>query len=143
MNRVIQLALVIPSLVALEVLASEQKPQARCHAVDAQQNCVMYGVSIIDLIANREQYDGKQVLVIGFLRLRFEGNGLFLSSEDFDNNITKNGIWIALKPAEAEANQHLSGHYVIIEGTFNGHEFGHRGSWSGVIEKITRIELWR
>jgi hypothetical protein len=35
-------------------------------------------VSLIQLIANPEKYDGKQVAVVGFLRLEFEGNALYL-----------------------------------------------------------------
>jgi len=44
-------------------------------------------VSVVQLIANPQQYDGKQVRLIAFLNLEFEGNALYLHREDFDKSI--------------------------------------------------------
>jgi hypothetical protein len=37
---------------------------------------------MIQLIANPQAWDGKHVRVIGFLRLEFEGDALYLHRED-------------------------------------------------------------
>ena len=44
--------------------------------------CVLWGPSLIELIARPELYDGKRVRVIGFVNLQFEGNGLYVSRGD-------------------------------------------------------------
>jgi hypothetical protein len=46
-------------------------------------------VSLVRLMATPEKYDGKAVQVVGFLRLEFEGNGLYLHQEDYEHGITK------------------------------------------------------
>jgi len=40
-------------------------------------------VSLIQLIANPQAYDGKTVRITGFLHLEFEGNAIYLHNEDF------------------------------------------------------------
>ncbi len=103
-----------------------------------------YQVSLIRLIANPEKYDGKKLRVIGYLHLEFEGNGLFLHKEDYDIGISKNSIWVDvdIKHPETSSLNKFSNHYVIIEGTFDGHDNGHMGSCSGSIKKITRLDLY-
>jgi hypothetical protein len=46
-------------------------------------------VSLIQLIANPESYDGKKVRIIGFLRLEFEGDALYLHQVDFEMRLMK------------------------------------------------------
>jgi hypothetical protein len=46
-------------------------------------------VSRVPLITASEQYDGKAVLVVGFLRPEFEGNGLYLHEEDTSTALLK------------------------------------------------------
>src|SRR4051812_16809265 len=50
-------------------------------------------VSLITLIANPATYDGKRVRVIGFLRLEFEGNNLYVAKSDYEAAISKNAVW--------------------------------------------------
>ena len=117
------------------------------------QNPASYGnanqeaseVSMISLIANPEKYDGKLVRVVGVGRIEFEGNSLYFSKADHDNNITKNALWMnpdyeALQAEENEL-QKLNGKYVLIEGVFNSGNQGHFGMYSGAVERITRYAL--
>src|SRR3984885_10517237 len=57
------------------------------------------GVTLVQLIANPEKFDGKLIRVIGFLRLAHEGNVLYLHREDYENAILGNGIWVDATPA--------------------------------------------
>ena len=49
-------------------------------------------VSLVQLIASPAEYDGNVVAVIGFLRLEFEGNELYLGRDDYRYAVTKNGL---------------------------------------------------
>ena len=62
-------------------------------------------VTLVRLIANPEKFDGKLVRVIGFLRLEFEGNVLYLHREDYENAILGDGIWVDATPRDKEAEQ--------------------------------------
>ncbi|MDO3696026.1 hypothetical protein QVZ41_14330 [Wenyingzhuangia sp. chi5] len=101
-------------------------------------------VSIINLIASPEKYHNKKIQVIGYLNIEFEGNGIYLHKEDYDNGIEKNGLWVSFtkKTWEKLKKKKINKTYVIIEGTFNMEDKGHMGLFSGEIEKITRIDKW-
>ncbi|MCX6992652.1 MAG: hypothetical protein NT011_05835 [Kiritimatiellaeota bacterium] len=100
----------------------------------------IHDVSMIQLVASPEKYEGKYVRVMGFLRLKFEGNGLYLHREDYEKSLYKNGVWVHV--AETEANRKFNMKYVLIEGTFDSKDKGHMGLWSGAIKDIKRIDFW-
>src|ERR1041385_6933670 len=100
-------------------------------------------VSMVQLIATPEKFDGKVVRVTGFLSLEFEGVGLYLHREDFQN-MTRNGLWI--RPPE-KTDLNLSRHYVEVVGTFEAKEGGHMGAFPAGIGNVTKIidleTLWK
>jgi hypothetical protein len=100
-------------------------------------------VSMVELLANPLMYDGKQVQIIGFLRLEFEGDAIYLHREDFEHAISKNAIWVG-RPKDFSEKQtaEVDKKYVICEGTFSAKEHGHMGMFSGSITQITRLESW-
>lgn len=114
------------------VRSFEQKVNA--HALD---------VSIVELLANPLRYDGKQVQVIGFLRLEFEGDAIYLHREDYQYAISKNALWVD-RPKDLSGKQTtaVDKKYVICEGTFSAREHGHMGMFSGTLTHITRLESW-
>jgi hypothetical protein len=94
-------------------------------------------VSIVQLIATPEKYDGKVVQVMGFLRLEFEGNAIYLHEDDYKHAITKNGLMV-VSNAEIDAKaDKLNLHYVVLEGTFDANDHGNKGLNSGTITNIT------
>jgi hypothetical protein len=99
-------------------------------------------VSLIQLIANPSAYDGKTVQIIGYLRLEFEGNAIYLHEEDYKHAINKNGIWVKVSSEMINKKQELDQHYVILEGKFNAKMSGHMDLWSGSIENISRAQVW-
>lgn len=101
------------------------------------QNAV--SVSLLTLIANPTQYEGKVVRVIGFVQLEFEGNAIFLHEEDFRRAITENGLWLDV-PAGFRGYE--SGSYAIVEGVFTSKAHGHMGLFSGEIQHVTRLQPW-
>lgn len=100
-------------------------------------------VSIVQLIANPQAYDGKKVRLIGFLRLEFEGNALYLHREDFEHGILENALWIdAPHDMRKEQRDAINTQYVICEGKFKASGHGHMGMFSGELTDITRLESW-
>ena len=100
-------------------------------------------VTLVRLIASPEKFDGKLIRVIGFLRLEFEGNVLYLHREDYENAILGDGIWVDVTPVVTKQSATLNMNYVLLEGVFSAGERGHMGMWSGTIKQVRRAQLWR
>jgi hypothetical protein len=116
-------------------------PQSRCEQTSATGSCTIYGVSLVELIANPATYDGLRVRVIGWLNLEFEGNAIYLHREDHTYAIMSNGLWVELGsglPREPACNKG----YALIEGRFDARNPGHMGLWSGAIVDIDRCMPW-
>lgn len=99
-------------------------------------------ITMVQLIANPAQFDGRLIRVIGFLRLEFEGDVLYLHREDYENAILGDGIWVDVTPRIKSQSKTLNMHYVLLEGIFSSTEHGHMGMWSGTIKNISRAQLW-
>ena len=100
-------------------------------------------VTMIQLIATPEKYDGQLVRVIGVGNLEFEGNCISLSKEDLKYGVG-NSIWIELgkKAISYKEAQKYNGEYVIIEGVFDKDDYGHMDMFCGSIKNISRYDLW-
>jgi hypothetical protein len=115
-------------------------PESRCEGVDRSGACTIYGVSIVELIANPRPYDGKRVRVTGWVHLEFEGDGIYLHRDDEVWGLTKNGLWVSFAPGTS--GRACRGGYALVEGTFDAGSHGHLGMWSGSIENIDRCIPW-
>jgi hypothetical protein len=100
-------------------------------------------VSLVQLIATPEKYDGKAILVVGFLRLEFEGNVLYLHEEDYKHGITKNSVWVVRNVKINERTDALNMHYILLTGTFDAEHKGHMGLSNGSLKNITASTSWR
>jgi hypothetical protein len=98
-------------------------------------------VSIVQLIATPEKYDGKVVLVGGFLRLEFEGDAIYLHEDDYRHGIYANGLWVNLDAKNAENSDKINLHYAFVEGTFDASRHGHGGLFAGTINNITYARI--
>lgn len=134
----------VPALLLLSSGAPVQDrrypPESRCVLVEEGGACGGYSVSIVELIANPRIYDGKRVQVIGWLRLEFESNGIYLHHEDQIAHINRNGLWVEF--ASGSPGGACAGGYANVVGTFNAGNRGHRGAWSGSIEDIDGCTPW-
>ena len=93
------------------------------------------------MLANPEKYDGKEIQIIGYLHLEFEGNGLYLHKEDYDHSIG-NMIWVDATPDMKKAIKEINDKFVIIRGVFDAKHHGHLGLFLGTLTKITRCDVW-
>ena len=92
-------------------------------------------LSIVDLIANPEMFDGRKVLIQGYVRIEFEGQGVYLHQDDFRYGITRNALWVT-----ADGGVDLKGcqdSYALVKGTFRAGIGGHFGMFSGVLDEVT------
>jgi len=99
-------------------------------------------ISMIELIANPEKFNGKHVRLIGYSLIKFEVHGVFVSENDAKHSIMKNGLWIVFANIELNKYKKLNEKYILIEGIFDSHKKGHFGMYSGEIRDIGRLELW-
>lgn len=88
-------------------------------------------VSLVELLANPEHYDGKLVRCIGFLRLEFEGNALYLHREDYEHAILRNAFWVQTSRGIDKNRASLNMKYVLLEGVFRAGDHGHMGLFFG------------
>ena len=100
-------------------------------------------VTMVQLLATPEKYDGKLVRVIGVGNLEFEGNYLSLNKEDHAYG-SGNSIWIELgdRAISYEEAKEYNGKYVIVEGFFDKDDRGHFDMFCGSIKDINRYQLW-
>ncbi|MBZ5549802.1 MAG: hypothetical protein LAO22_17895 [Acidobacteriia bacterium] len=98
-------------------------------------------VGLVQLLANPEKYDGQRVDLIGYLRLEFEGNILYLAAEDYKNSIPENGIWIDITH-DMDANRvRLDRKYVQLIGTFSSRKKGN-SLGAGSLTQIQKATFW-
>lgn len=99
-------------------------------------------VSMINLIANPKDFDGKKVRLIGYVRLEFEGDSIYLHRDDARQGNTKNGVWLDVDLPQKQRTR-VNNRYAIVEGVFSMEEQGHFGLWSGSIKNVSRLDPWR
>jgi hypothetical protein len=101
-------------------------------------------VSLLQLIAAPDTFEGKYVRIHGFVRIEHEGTAVYLHREDFEHMLTRNGLWLAANDATPAGSREaqVNGRYAIIEGRFTAKKKGHKGLWSGSLEEITRMDPW-
>lgn len=99
-------------------------------------------VSMIQLIANPTAYSGKSVRIIGFVRIELEGTAVYMHQEDYKVAISKNALWLAIDRANRQSYMNGDQKYVLIEGTFDAENKGHRGAFSGTVKDISRFQIW-
>ena len=99
----------------------------------------VYIVSMIRLIATPEKYHDKEIIVSGYLNLQFEGNAIYIHKQDYENGLTKNGLWVNFSEEVPKVQiSDANGKYVMLRGTFDMERTGHFGLWSGTINnKLT------
>jgi hypothetical protein len=92
-------------------------------------------VSLIQLIATPEKYEGRRVRVEGFCRFVHEEQSVYLHREDAELLNTDNGVWLHVKQRED-----VNGVFVRVEGTFTRQNRGHLDAWPGALVEITKLE---
>jgi hypothetical protein len=98
-------------------------------------------VSLVELICQREKFDGKPIRVAGFGHLEFEGTALYLHQDDAEFHITMNSVGLAVSDSDPEFTM-WNDRYVLVEGTFRAWPRGPQTAnlRAGIIEHISRYD---
>jgi len=97
-------------------------------------------ISMIQLIANPEKYQGKLVAVVGFLH--WETNRLYLSQEDFQHQLVENSICIERNTDMGKEKDKLNLKYVGVVGIFGACRPGMGSFSTGRIARIRSYLIW-
>ena len=93
-------------------------------------------VSLVQLIATPERFEGRKVVLRGFCRWGFEERAVYLHREDAELMNTANALWL---DADAAQNKDLDGRFVYVSGVFTGKSHGHLGAFPGEIRDIAQL----
>lgn len=96
-------------------------------------------MSIIALIAAPETHDEKSVVVYGVIDGDASGWVVFLGTEDAEQWIITNGIWLETSGVSEQDLAGVDGKWVTIRGVFDKDNKGHLGVFPGSIHSIDRI----
>ena len=107
-------------------------------AYNAEETCEF--ISIVQLIANPDAFNGKKVCVIGYAIIEFEGNAIFLSEESAEHGVFKNSLSLSVN---TEKYEKFSEKYCIIEGIFDSALKRHWGGSSGGLKDIVKFNEWK
>lgn len=98
--------------------------------------------SMIDIIANKEKFHQKEVVITGYLSTEYEGTAIYFSIDDFKNRNTKNAIYVYFNQEEiVNLEKKIKNGYVQIYGTFNNQLNGHFNMFSGSLHSIKYISI--
>jgi hypothetical protein len=99
-------------------------------------------VSLVRIIANPHQYNGKLVSVIGYLVVATGGTAIYLNSNDYEHQITANALWVKMSTQMQHNEEKLTMNYLLLEGTFDSDHVGLMPYPSGEIIGVTRCDVW-
>lgn len=112
-----------------------------CSSVNNTKSDELHLVSLIQIINNQDEFDGKKVRVQGYFILAFEENVLYLSKTDYENYNSKNGIWLSVSK-EFVKSQNIEPPYkgyVVVEGVFRKDRKGITSLYNGNLDDIEYI----
>jgi hypothetical protein len=109
-----------------------------CDVPEHNGDCALYGLSMLQLLANPEKYDGDHVRVVGYIHMEPESSAIYLHREDEERHLFKNGAWVSLAPGASFDGCQDS--YVVIEGVYRARNQGHMSLWTGTITHVTRCQ---
>jgi hypothetical protein len=136
-RALLALALVAALLARLPLAAAQYVP-LNCERPGRNGDCDLYGISLVQLLANPDKYDGKYVRVTGYVHFEAQANALYLHREDVEHHLLKNGVWVAL--AEGVSFDACQDAYVILEGLFRARNTDNARYWSGALTRVAKCQ---
>ena len=141
-GRVVRMRKRIALLVLLGALAPAAHAQfgvpLNCLVAQHNGDCDLYGISLVQLLANPEKYDGRHVRVSGYIHFEKEASAIFLHEDDVEHHLIRNGVWVSL--AEGESLPECQDAYVEVEGVYRARNTGKAGLFSGALTRVTKCQ---
>lgn len=99
--------------------------------------------SLLAVLADPDEFDGKLVSVYGALHLELEGDMLCLNRESIRFLAAQNCLWVRLAEGSvADSYDEIArwnGHYALVAGKINASDRGHFGLFRASIVEVSRI----
>lgn len=99
-------------------------------------------VSIIQLMTAPEKFDGKRVVVFGFMNLQPEGNRLYLGKADYENALLPNSVVIEVSAEILKQKVDMNHKYVRAEGIFHTKALGLPSEVAGELGEVSQCKVW-
>jgi len=100
-------------------------------------------VPMSELIADPQRFDGQRVRVVGFLRLQFDRNALYMGRDDYNNAVAEHALRLDLKNSQLRSSSKLNNGHVTVEGVFGPADKMHGGPWAGALKEVSSLRMWR
>jgi hypothetical protein len=111
-------------------------------AVSAPSSPEVPYVSLIQIIATPEKFDGKRLVVFGLMDFEREADLLFPSKDKYDNVILTDTLWIEPTEEMGKSKSMLNLKYVRIDGVFHAGPRGRFRFAVGGIDNIHSCTPW-
>jgi hypothetical protein len=105
----------------------------------AQETASSIRVSLVQLLATPERFEGALVEVSGFLEVDFESTALYLHREDQENRLLANALWVGPSEPIETARKAIHLQYVTLAARFTSKKRGHMGLFPGSLESATWV----
>jgi len=126
-------------LVTVEFPAFRKEEFQDIHLTDGATESLSAGlqeylpVSIVNLLAAPDRYDGRAVAVSGFVSLKFEDEALYLHREDWQRGLTRNAVWLSMNSNLRSTAKKFDRRYATVKGVFSSVQSGHGGLFGGTV----------
>lgn len=97
-------------------------------------------ISMVQVLANPEKYDGKRIRFVGYLVSEFECHAVFLDEESYKHYILSNSIFLQHDFGKRTGKVHRK--YCLVEGTYKAIPEGYMAANNGALEEVSRISMW-
>ena len=111
-------------------------PAERCGGLDSSESEPVCRVSLVELLTRPEVYSGRQVEVVGWLHLEFEGDALYLHAEDFERSIPQNALLFDAPEDFRKQSSRFNNQYCLVHAKFLAYE-----AWRSVTFKGGLIDV--
>ena len=109
-----------------------------CDVPEHNGDCALYGLSMVQLLANPDRYDGAHIRVVGYIHFESDSNAIYLHREDEEHHVFKNGLWVSL--TQGVAFEGCQDAYVLVEGVYRARTTGRLTLWSGELTHVTKCQ---
>ena len=99
-------------------------------------------ISLAQLLSTPEKFDGSKVMLLGYLHIDLDGSELFFHETDFLNDLETNSIGVHPSSEMMGIVSKLNHKYVLLEGVFHYTHQDVLSFRSGMIDQISRVEVW-
>jgi len=103
-------------------------------------NAPVSDVSVQELVAAPDKFNGARVRVIAPGRIEFEGSALYATEGALEARAAHQAVWLQLNWPLLPERRALNGKYVLVEGRFVSGSQGHEGMFQGAIVDVTSLE---